>query len=310
VIPLPSDEVHVWWSALKEWGLGPDDSRFGALPAEDLARSHRFRFARDRQDFLASHVLLRHVLSRYCGIAPTSLGFATGPHGKPYLAYPAGSGISFSLSRTSGAALCAVRRGAEVGADIEAATSTLPVDGISGLVLTPAEAARLARLDDPALTGAFLVLWTGKEAWTKATGLGLAFALDELDLSALLDRPSVALRRTDGPASGRWWVRHLDLAPHIAAAVAGRGIEARISVRTPALPRVESIRPLEGARLPFIRPLEGARLPFIRALEGARLPFIRALEGARLPFIRALEGARLPFIRALEGALGGRGHPC
>lgn len=113
-IPLPSDEVHVWWSDLHGWkpggwGLGPDGSHVGPLPPEDLARSRRFHF-----------------------------GIGAGPHGKPYLAHPPGSSISFSLARISGAALCAVRTAAVAGPGIEARISVrTPVQPCTEMIPAP-----------------------------------------------------------------------------------------------------------------------------------------------------------------------------
>ena len=92
------------------------------LPAQFLSereceRADGFRFAADKQRFVAAHIALRQVLSAHTGLPADALDFAVGAFGKPSL--PGRPRTQFSMSHSQGLALIAIGGRGPLGADIE-----------------------------------------------------------------------------------------------------------------------------------------------------------------------------------------------
>ena len=98
--------------------------------------------------------------------------------GKPYL--PALPDFHFSLSHSGERVLCAVSN-KPVGCDVEAPGRYDP--NIAKRFFHPAESAWLLALPAEEQPAAFLRLWTCKESFVKALGLGLQQALDSFAVS-------------------------------------------------------------------------------------------------------------------------------
>jgi len=148
------------------------------LDTSERARADRFRVAEDRDSYIVAHALLRLMLSRHAPLAPAAWRFRAAPGGKPEIDPALGQpDLTFSLSHTRGMVACAVGRGHDLGVDVEDCDRTLPAVDIARRFFAPAEADLIASL--PADEGAalFYRLWTLKEAYTKAIGLGLAAPL-------------------------------------------------------------------------------------------------------------------------------------
>jgi 4'-phosphopantetheinyl transferase len=127
-------------------------------------------FAHDehRNRWGASRGILREVLGAALGIAPGSVVFRFGPHGKPFV-----DGLRFNISHSGGRALIALAH-VEVGADIELPKGRR-TDDIARRFYAPGEIARMFALTDAAARqDAFFRVWTCKEAFLKATGEGLS----------------------------------------------------------------------------------------------------------------------------------------
>ena len=116
---------------------------------------------------LGAALLLERLLID-AGLAPAG-DFAFGEQGKPYL--PERPGLHFSLSHSGEYVLCALAD-AEIGCDVE---TPRKVDlALASRFFHPEEAARLFSLPERERGTAFLRLWTLKESYIKALGLGLA----------------------------------------------------------------------------------------------------------------------------------------
>jgi 4'-phosphopantetheinyl transferase len=155
------------------------------LTIAERHRAGRFRFDRDRCDFIAAHILARIAGSRVIGVEPQCLTLVQScvecgePHGVPFLAEAPGLGVS--LSHTRGYVAAAVGPG-QVGVDVEGTASTLVLDHcLASAVMAPAELALLAAAYDE--RHAFVRLWVRKEALVKS-GQGSLDMLYALDVSA------------------------------------------------------------------------------------------------------------------------------
>jgi 4'-phosphopantetheinyl transferase len=165
----------------------PDAHRHLLTPTE-RRRAAAFRFDRDRDDFVAAHLLVRLCAGRLLGVPADTLalvqhcdGCGSREHGKPSLAgLP---GVHVSLSHTQGVVAAAAGR-QPVGVDVERATVSEAALGAAERVLSAAELSAMRAAVEPG--GYFLRQWVRKESLVKigATRLG---AMAGTDLSALPD---------------------------------------------------------------------------------------------------------------------------
>ncbi len=199
------------------------------LTDDELRRMHRYVFERDRLTQLVARVLVRTTLSRYApAVSPAEWVFATGDHGQPVLSAPAAAPtIRFNLTHTDGLVALLVSCEREVGLDAEDATRVGQHLDHPEHFFAPTELAGISQLEGPACQRRFYELWTLKEAYLKARGLGLALPLDRFALT-IGDDPSAGLAIAfappidDDPSRWQLWQQRLG-ERHQLAAVIDRG---------------------------------------------------------------------------------------
>lgn len=141
----------------------------------------RYTHGPGRQNFLAAHGLLRHMLAELYGPAPETWRLAIGEHGKPHLV-DAPADIRFNLTHTSGLVAAAATIGVDLGIDAE--DLDRPVNlAISERVFSDAEIGWLDARAEPDRKACFLRLWTIKEAYVKALGHGLGHGLKNISVA-------------------------------------------------------------------------------------------------------------------------------
>lgn len=145
------------------------------LSEEEKARWQRFKFERHRRESLATRALVRSALSCARPIAPQAWRFVENVHGKP--AIEPGCGLRFNASNSVGLVVCLIAEGAEVGVDVEPVTRAETMLNVATEVFSEAERAQLTSLPPEKQLDRALSLWTLKEAYIKARGMGLALPL-------------------------------------------------------------------------------------------------------------------------------------
>ena len=178
---LQDGDVHIWRCTLDSDTDSALLERFGALLDDSEHRRHRrLIHARDRCRFLSSHAFLRLVLSLYTRVAPEAWRFVTNADGKPFVAGPqAQQAPFFNLSHSGSLALLALARApCEIGVDIERHHEPRRFHALARRNFAPSEAMTLDGLYGPALVRQFYDLWSLKESFVKARGLGLRMPLD------------------------------------------------------------------------------------------------------------------------------------
>lgn len=221
---LAPGEVHVWLCA----GEAVADEAWLAAAlqvcdAEERARHDRFVFARSRRQFTVARALVRRVLASYAGIAAEALAFVANQYGRPELACgPAG--LRFNLSHADGLAALAVARDAELGVDVEDALRRSRPEDIAEHFFAAAEVAALMRLPADQRPRRFFDLWTLKEAYIKARGMGLAIPLGAFayDLSRGREAIDLAIDPSLGDARAGWHFTLADPTPRHRLALAVR----------------------------------------------------------------------------------------
>jgi 4'-phosphopantetheinyl transferase len=196
-------------------------------PAE-RERADRLVQPAHRIAFIAARAGLRRVLGALAGDDPADLDLRIAPGGKPWLA-GVDPPLQFSLSHAGGLAAVAVA-GFPLGLDIE---RLRPIDlALADRFFAAAEAAELARLPPAVRERGFFQAWTRKEAYLKATGTGLAAALDGFVVSLAPGAPPALLEvRGDAAEAAGWQLVHLELPPSHLGAVAARHLGWRLIVQ-------------------------------------------------------------------------------
>jgi 4'-phosphopantetheinyl transferase len=209
-LALPSGEVHLWCTSLERLHDQALLTRYAALLSSDeRARRDAFRFDEHRHEYLVTRALVRTVLSRYAATLPGDWRFRWNEYGRPDLD-GGGPGLRFNLSNTAGLVVCLVAAGSEVGVDVERRDRAPAILELAPSVFSSCELAELRALRGAAQQDRALALWTLKEAYIKARGMGLAIDLAAFSFRFESDRIRVALDPSLHDDPGRWEFRLVD----------------------------------------------------------------------------------------------------
>ncbi len=168
--------VEVWAAEFAEEAQLPQLA--ATLSDDERARAQRFRFARDREQFIHARGTLRLRLAHALNVVPATLRFGYETNGKPFLltANGARAPLRFNLSHSNGLALLALSWHCEVGLDVEQVRAELADETTARHVFTPVEFSAWQQLPAALQPAAFFHTWTCKEAYLKALGAGLSIA--------------------------------------------------------------------------------------------------------------------------------------
>jgi 4'-phosphopantetheinyl transferase len=221
---LACDCVHVWFTRIgRRW----TDIQVIAqhLSLAERERAEGFHFRMDAERHVVGRALARMLLGHLLGVIPRELCFKYNTFGKPLLSqWQNQRRIAFNISHSGELVLVALAADREVGVDVEQIDEKTEIDAIAERFFSDREQAELARLPADRRRHAAFCCWSRKEAFVKARGDGLSLKLDQFDVSLRACDPEVQLATRPDPAeAGRWAIRHLDIDPAYAAAVAAEG---------------------------------------------------------------------------------------
>lgn len=198
VLAGPTERVLAWFG--DAWGF---------LSVVEQERATLFRFATDRDDFVAAHVLARACVARLLDVAPVSITLAQrcddcgGEHGRPSVASDPDIHVTWSHGRGYVAAGAAE---IPIGVDVEVLGHAQLAPELADTVLTCADAAAVRTAAQP--ERAFLRQWARKECLIKL-GFATLNTVRHIDLAGLPvepgDRPSLWRPWRDGLHVLDWW---------------------------------------------------------------------------------------------------------
>jgi 4'-phosphopantetheinyl transferase len=220
---LDPGTAHLWVVDLTRANELAVDAYRKLLSQEEVDRARRFRFERDRCAFLVSYWILRTALT-WCvpGVHPGDWVFVRAPKGRPEIDQPAVvPWLRFNLSHTSGFVACVVMAEVDCGVDVEAMTPLPDLESLCRRVLAPSERTDIAALPDAERACRFFRLWTLKEAYAKARGLGVSLPFERLSFEWRQDGVRLDIDPTldDG---GQWYFEQWQPSPDYMLAVAVR----------------------------------------------------------------------------------------
>jgi len=220
---LPADEVHVWRTGLDMTAAGLA-KMWQTLSPNERDRADRFHFEADRRRCVIGRGYLRLLLGKILHLPASRLQFKYEEFGKPSLKGMQGLTLQFNVSHSGDLILIAMTMGRAVGIDVERVRTDFDLDSIATRFFSANECKILASLAGPDRYQAFFTCWTRKEAYLKATGVGLSLPLDQFDVSFLPDEePRLLSTRPDPTEAKRWTLRTLVPGQHYMAALAVRG---------------------------------------------------------------------------------------
>lgn len=187
----------------------------------------RFLFERDRRQYLVAHTLVRRALALEAGLAEAELVIFRSSRGRPFLQPPdgglprGGPELDFNLSHANGYNLLGVMRGQRIGVDVERLGRDAHALDTVVETFAPEEQQWVAKAaPGHSRDRRVLRLWTLKEAYSKARGLGLGLPFDEFSFDLAEDRGVKGFRPPADDLAGRWRFVELEPVPDVLVAVA------------------------------------------------------------------------------------------
>lgn len=178
---ITKKSISIWSISLKEF----DSDLYSWKWLVDDATLSRIKLMRDKlsENHLKSQIILRLILFYYLQIAPHKIEFSKNAYGKPSLKtdynYPP---IHFNISHSGDILILAFSMNASIGIDVEIVRNISELNGVINMACTDFEQETIKNLKRSEQNNHFLKLWTSKEAFIKAIGLGLSFPLKNLEI--------------------------------------------------------------------------------------------------------------------------------
>jgi 4'-phosphopantetheinyl transferase len=162
---LKNGQVDVWRIRISS-NLAFIDDFFRVLLPDEIMRANRYVQKKDRLRFVVSRGALRCLLSKYTNQPPTTIKFIISANKKPYIHQQS---LKYNVSHSGDWVLIAISN-TEVGVDTEEMDPSFTYKEILADNFSRDEINYIAHQDT---ISSFFLLWTRKEALTKATAQGL-----------------------------------------------------------------------------------------------------------------------------------------
>lgn len=204
----------------------------GWLSKQDQQRVERYQFLEHKKQLLMGRFLLRTVLSRYAQVAAGEWRFETNKFGKPFIASALletmAEPLYFNLSHSQNKLVLAISRHQLLGVDIEYGLKQRRVEKIANRYFSSAEVKGFEVLEAEQIQTRFYDLWSLKEAYIKACGLGLAIPLDHFSFS-FEGKNKVEIKfdkqRIDDPTLWQFWQIESEPGYHLSLAVKNESLD-------------------------------------------------------------------------------------
>ncbi len=195
---LHPNEIKVWFVKPEDFSDPARlDTFYSWLSAAERKALHHFRLQKHQHLYLIAHALLRGALSQVSDTHPSAWQFHTNSFNKPLIApQDEQQSLHFNLSHTDGLAAVSLTTLGSVGIDVERTSqrtsntsNTLDIldSDIATDILTQDEYLDYLSVPLSQKHDRLLRYWMLKEAYVKATGLGLSAGLKtySFDLDAI-----------------------------------------------------------------------------------------------------------------------------
>jgi 4'-phosphopantetheinyl transferase len=204
----PGTNVDVWRINISA-NLSLLDSFLAIMPPSEIARADRYFQTKDKNRYIISRGALRNVLGKYLNQSSGSVEFGAGENKKPYII---NSNLNYNMSHSGDWILFAISN-TKIGADTELINNAFNYQEVIEDNFSVDE---VNYIRESASIERFYMLWTRKEALTKATGKGL-----DGDLKLLPCMDGIHFARGDVISSAdNWLISSFKLNEHYTASIA------------------------------------------------------------------------------------------
>lgn len=188
---LQKNHIDVWLLPIDGWEFtNVEERQINELLSEnEQRRFQRFRPATKKAEFIASRLLLRHLLATYTGCDTLNTEAIPNDMGRPFW-FEKGKSIDlfFSLSHTKNMICCTLSRHKEIGCDIESLQPRKYQEDLADKVFSKKEQLFYKELPEATQSEFFYRSWTLKEAFVKALGQGLRIPFTSLSFTYMATR--------------------------------------------------------------------------------------------------------------------------
>jgi len=179
---LKDSEIHVWIYSLESLSKRSSiDYYMPFLSPDEKKRADGFKFKKHKSSNIFSRGLLRERLSEYIGIKPEEIKFTYGKAGKPEIENSAD--IKFNVSHSEDLVAIAFSSGCELGIDVEHMRNLNDLDSMIDYNFSDYEQNSITECKDYERKRMFFRFWAHKEAYIKATGVGLTYNMAAVEFT-------------------------------------------------------------------------------------------------------------------------------
>ena len=191
------------------------------MSASEKERANRFVFEKDKNRFVISHGLLKKIIGLKLNRDPQSLFFEVGKYGKPRLG-PSFESLYFNISHSADLALVAISSDREIGVDVEKMVKKKDLEALVDRFFSNDEITEFKNKPEDQKIKTFYQLWTKKEAFLKAKGVGLSGGLEKQNIKP--DQHFQIIHEIASASDQKiWTIQNLDCAEGYFGAVCVEG---------------------------------------------------------------------------------------
>lgn len=230
---LQTGEVHVWLARPHHWLSRRSAAEYAKILSRDETdRMARFRFEHLRNEYLITRALCRTTLSRYADVDAANWRFAANAYGKPEIHGPGtGRRLRFNLSNVRGLVACAVSLDVDIGIDVEEIDRKVELS-VAEKNFSVAEFEQLRGLPEMQMQQRFLEIWTLKESYIKARGMGLSLPLDDFSFRTVDGGIDIDFAPASNELASDWQFQQQAVGPsHLLAIAIRKGGACPFAIR-------------------------------------------------------------------------------
>jgi len=174
-------QISVWYADSTQLSKGEEKRLIALLSPPEKQRYHDIKLPRRRNEFLLGRAMVREQLCSRYGQQAQSWQIKPNDNGKPEItAGPIRP--NFSISHSKGIVVCTIAERGPLGIDVEYIDPKRDLNTIATEIFNATEQQWFNQKNRPLKRRRFYQLWTLKEAWAKATGVGIGAILRGADL--------------------------------------------------------------------------------------------------------------------------------
>lgn len=182
-IMINPNEVHIWKYPLKL----PNDllsNYIYLLSNAEKEQVNKIKISDLKFRSICSKLISKDILSRYLGDEMSNIKFSYNDYGKPIISKRNNQvTVNFNISHSVEMGIIAITKTELVGIDIEKIINLDDIDNIINLCFSDYEISMISELNTYDKLKMFYKIWTGKEAFIKAIGMGFSFNVKNISLS-------------------------------------------------------------------------------------------------------------------------------